>query len=520
MSSKPQTLENIQHVLCIYFPTHIYPSLDRGRGLFARLLSSPNHLATYRVNARTTEYMLANATAFLNTELAQATADILVPTAIANTFPNDTPFDKIIESAAKHTDTISLQTDTIAKLAEQDYDLIILLYADPVGIGWNTIENTLQKLNLAPIAILNGRKRFFWLTKHTHKELKFRRKLERWWGAEILFTSSFFLSLPFVLVGNLLSRCIRPFSGKGWQRPKKQATPPQQETATASVQNWWTRSPMVYGQTHGQPTYKNEAGQEVSFSLGNQAFFEQVDESFYKWNKPLHNDKGPFARIYPYEEFKNKRVLEVGCGMGTMAMNWAKQGAKITPVDLTATAVQQTAQRLRVLKLPGTPCQAQAEKLPFPDHSFDYVYSWGVLHHTPNTSATIKELHRVLKPGGRVGVMLYSRQSLLYYFWVQFYEGWLHRESQFLDPVALASRYGDGAREEGNPHTWPITDEEVFTELFTPFDRVRIRRLGTELDNVFKRAMPGLGHIMPRFIKKSYARKWGWSVWIEAIKDA
>ena len=212
-------------------------------------------------------------------------------------------------------------------------------------------------------------------------------------------------------------------------------------------------------------------------------------------------------------------MLEVGCGMGTMAMNWAQHDARIVPVDLTQTAVRQTRKRFELHGLEGVPFQAQAERLPFRDNAFDFAYSWGVLHHTPNTKRALEELHRVVRPGGRVGVMLYNRRSILYRFWIRFYEGWIHRETQFLDPLGLASRYGDGAREEGNPHTWPVTDSEVIRDLFTPFARVRIKHLGTELDNVFRRAMPGFGRLVPRSIKKAYARRWGWSLWIEAEKQ-
>ena len=57
--------------------------------------------------------------------------------------------------------------------------------------------------------------------------------------------------------------------------------------------------------------------------------------------------------------------------------------------------------------------------MPFADATFEYVYSWGVLHHTPGIDRAIAEIHRVLKPGGGVGVMLYNRESLLYRFLVR-----------------------------------------------------------------------------------------------------
>ena len=138
-------------------------------------------------------------------------------------------------------------------------------------------------------------------------------------------------------------------------------------------------------------------------------------------------------------------------------MNWAQQGAKITAVDLNPTAVSQTKTRFNIFKLEGDIRECDAEHLPFQENEFDYVYSWGVLHHTPGTKKAISEILRVLKPGGRVGVMLYNRQSILYRFIVKWQEGFVNMEKNWLTDLQLASRYSDGERKEGNPHTWPVT---------------------------------------------------------------
>ena len=87
----------------------------------------------------------------------------------------------------------------------------------------------------------------------------------------------------------------------------------------------------------------------------------------------------------------------------------------------------------------------------------------------------------MLKPGAEAGVMLYHRRSLLFMVTIAFQEGLVNLERLFLDPLALASRYGDGAREEGNPHTWPVTQREIRSELFRSFRSVDIRRLGSDV---------------------------------------
>jgi ubiquinone/menaquinone biosynthesis C-methylase UbiE len=109
------------------------------------------------------------------------------------------------------------------------------------------------------------------------------------------------------------------------------------------------------------------------------------------------------------------QVLEVGCGLGTDAVEFARSGADYTGIDLTQPAVQLTKQKLEAYSVPGTTKQADAEDLPFDDESFDVVYSWGVIHHTPNTDKCVKEMYRVLRPGGRMILMLYHKNGWLYY---------------------------------------------------------------------------------------------------------
>jgi ubiquinone/menaquinone biosynthesis C-methylase UbiE len=78
-----------------------------------------------------------------------------------------------------------------------------------------------------------------------------------------------------------------------------------------------------------------------------------------------------------------------------------------------------------------------------------------VLHHSPDIARSLAELMRVLRPGGGFGLMVYHRRSLLHWYMTEYVEGVLHMERRFLDAVALASRNGDAAREEGNPHRTP-----------------------------------------------------------------
>jgi 2-polyprenyl-3-methyl-5-hydroxy-6-metoxy-1,4-benzoquinol methylase len=281
------------------------------------------------------------------------------------------------------------------------------------------------------------------------------------------------------------------------------------------IRDWWADAPMTYGQEHGTTDYVRRDGSVERVEIGSRRFFELADERFYSWNVPLHTEAGPFGAIFPYDEMRGRRVLEIGCGMGCMAMNWAQRGALITAIDLNPTSIAQTKQRFSLLNLNADIRQADAEALPFDDASFDYVYSWGVLHHTPDTARAIEEIRRVLRPGGRTGVMLYHRDSILYRVMVQFQEGWLHRENQFLSPVELASRYADGGRQEGNPHTWPVTRRET-RELFRNFDSVDVAVLGTDIPDILSAWKSGLGSALPKAMLRALAERFGWSLWIAA----
>jgi ubiquinone/menaquinone biosynthesis C-methylase UbiE len=103
---------------------------------------------------------------------------------------------------------------------------------------------------------------------------------------------------------------------------------------------------------------------------------------------------------------RGKRVLEIGVGAGTDFVNWIRHGANGCGIDLTAQGVRLTLERLRLEKLNADVMQADAENLPFPANHFDIVYSYGVLHHSPDTARAVTEVHRVPKSGGTARIMV------------------------------------------------------------------------------------------------------------------
>ncbi len=121
--------------------------------------------------------------------------------------------------------------------------------------------------------------------------------------------------------------------------------------------------------------------------------------------------------IFEFAEFTKgagKDVLEIGVGMGADHLEWAKAGPKsLTGIDLTPRAIGFTAERLGVWGFQSELQVADAENLPFEDERFDIVYSYGVLHHSPDTARAIGEVGRVLRRGGTAKVMIYHSPSVV-----------------------------------------------------------------------------------------------------------
>ena len=267
---------------------------------------------------------------------------------------------------------------------------------------------------------------------------------------------------------------------------------------------------------------------------GSRRFYELVEDHRYakEWHIPA---AAGFAHS------KNLSVLEVGCGLGTDGAQFAKAGATYTGIDLTDAAVDLAKRRFELFDLPGTFRVADAETLDFPDNSFDIVYSHGVLHHTPDTAAAVREIHRVLRPGGKAVVMLYHRDSYNYRINISMLrragvnllkwnagvklvhmltgegEGSLREHAQrlknqsdYLSSEEFLSRNTDGA---GNPLARVYSRAEA-RKLFKDFAHVKLR---TYFLN--KRWLPLLGPILPRSVEAQLASRWGWHLWIYATKE-
>jgi ubiquinone/menaquinone biosynthesis C-methylase UbiE len=153
-------------------------------------------------------------------------------------------------------------------------------------------------------------------------------------------------------------------------------------------------------------------------------FFSAIDKRFFTAASEFLPWKHvPFDALIDFEGLRDKNVLEIGVGCGSHAELLARHARSFTGIDLTEYAATCTSKRLQLKGLKGVITRMDAEKMSFPDGAFDFIWSWGVIHHSADTRHVLQEMHRVLKPGGRAVVMVYHRSFYNYYFMGAFLRG-------------------------------------------------------------------------------------------------
>jgi ubiquinone/menaquinone biosynthesis C-methylase UbiE len=133
-------------------------------------------------------------------------------------------------------------------------------------------------------------------------------------------------------------------------------------------------------------------------------WFSQIEAHRYQVEPEIHS-------VAQFTRHRGKSILEIGVGAGTDHLQWARAGCLCHGIDLTDTAIETTRAHLQHHGLTSDLRRVNAEQIPFPDHTFDVVWSWGVIHHAEDPGQIIAEIHRVLKPGGLFLGMLYRRWS-------------------------------------------------------------------------------------------------------------
>ena len=163
---------------------------------------------------------------------------------------------------------------------------------------------------------------------------------------------------------------------------------------------WWETNPMSY-----------DWHKTLQAPEGTREFYEWIDRRFFT-SSSFYRGKRPFEKWIPFDHLKGKRVLEIGCGLGVHAQLLSEAGCNLTCIDLTERAIENTTRRLSLWGLHADIRLMDAEQMDFPEGEFDFVWSWGVIHHSADTERIIRNVYRILKPGGEFRLMVYHRRSL------------------------------------------------------------------------------------------------------------
>jgi len=207
-------------------------------------------------------------------------------------------------------------------------------------------------------------------------------------------------------------------------------------------------------------------------------------------------------------------VLEIGVGMGADYLEWLKAGALATGVDLSSASLERARQRCQAANLPCDLQLADAENLAFADNTFDIVYSYGVLHHSPDTPQCFREVLRVLKPGGTARIMIYHHPSLSgLMLWLRY--GLLRGKS-------LRQTVYNHLE---SPGTKTYTQEEA-RGLLAGFEDVSLKQVFSPGDLLLNQPSSRfqsplyrwIWKLYPRTLARAFGRKWGLFLLITARK--
>jgi ubiquinone/menaquinone biosynthesis C-methylase UbiE len=225
-----------------------------------------------------------------------------------------------------------------------------------------------------------------------------------------------------------------------------------------------------------------------SFPENAEEFWTASDSRYkYHYHLPLLFDR--IAKTHP-----GASLLEIGYGMEDDIAQWAKRNMKVTAINLTEPAIECTRKRLEICGLDAEVKIRKAEQLKFSDNTFDIVYSFGVLHHSPDTPKTIEEVQRVLKPGGFALIMLYIRKSLNFV---------IHR---------ILKCHIDGSKEDPCPIEQTYLKKEI-KEMFRGFSTCEI-----SVDYLVWTGYGIVSSLIHASLHRMLGKTMGWHLMVEAVK--
>jgi SAM-dependent methyltransferase len=225
----------------------------------------------------------------------------------------------------------------------------------------------------------------------------------------------------------------------------------------------------------------------TSHPVGTLAFFDDLDD--YRFDK-LHY----LPRIVDFNGFAGQQVLEIGCGIGTDLVRFARGGARVTGVDLAQSSIDLARKNFELHGVHAEDLRvADGGALPFDQASFDVVYCHGVLQYAPDAAAIVAEARRVLRPGGRAIFMVYNRVSWLQAMSTVMKVGLEHGDAPVLKLYSIP---------EFQALLAPFREVEIVPERFPVASRLHKGWKAVAFNSVFV----GTFNALPR----SWVRRYGW----------
>jgi 2-polyprenyl-3-methyl-5-hydroxy-6-metoxy-1,4-benzoquinol methylase len=223
---------------------------------------------------------------------------------------------------------------------------------------------------------------------------------------------------------------------------------------------------------------------------GSREYFDEVEARKYFVESHIPG----FAE---FPRWNGKRVLEIGCGIGTDTMNFARNGAQVTAVDLSEKSLEMARKRAEVFRLADRIrfFHGSAESLSdlVPADTFDLVYSFGVIHHTPHPDRVLEQVRNYVRPGSTVKIMVYNRYS-----WKVFWILMTYGKGQFWRLAEMVARHSEA--ETGCPVTYTYTKREL-RELL---ERHGFRVKQMQAEHIFPYRIRD--YVQYRYVKEWYFR--------------
>ena len=162
--------------------------------------------------------------------------------------------------------------------------------------------------------------------------------------------------------------------------------------------------------------------------VGTVEYFDEVERKRYTAEPHI-------PAFADFASWKGKKVLEVGCGLGTEGINFARAGAKYTATDLSSESLNLARQRFSVYNQEGDFYLGNSEELTsfLPRQKFDLIYSFGVIHHSPNPGKIFDQIYEYMDDDSILKIMLYAKDSWKGYM---IDAGYDQPEAQYGCPIA------------------------------------------------------------------------------------